>query len=466
MSTLAQVYDFNNLVVKKAFHSKYENENKLENPLFVVDSNALVGIEIEVENMKNDFTMPPYYWSKKEDNSLRNSGLEFVSIPLRCNQIEYALDFLNKWVNAFNTPIFSPRTSVHIHMNARDMTPDQIKAFVLLYTVFEKHFFHIAGTKRESSIFCVPFYKTVGYAKPSTLLDGGALNNWHKYTALNLGTLLGTNQLPRYGTIEFRHLYGTLDKITIINWINNIVKLRVAAMHMDYKQLQEQVRTMNTTSSYVQLYSEIFGEYAMLRKMEKYDFESCVTFAKRWEWGFELRNKYSITDINVWKQRVNGKPKEETLVQTTADKQEPVNINQQQVTFLDELSLNKIHIVDDLYNIKNVITGEEYPYVNTLQKLQHNAYKLIHLSTNFVIYENMVTGKRYAVKRYLHHTQYTDITSPHKRQRLIMLEKLFMDDVVNTTPQQVQVPKLPPVKKKKVVKKATPTHIPINPTDW
>ena len=228
MTTLAQLYDFNNLVVKKTHHATYEKNNKIENPLHIVDQHALLGIEIEVENMKNYFETPPYYWSVKEDNSLRNNGVEFVSIPLRGYQVEYALDLFVNTINSTNTPEFTPRTSVHIHLNARDMTPNQVRCLVLLYTIFEKHFFHIAGTKRESSIFCVPFYKTVGYQRPSTLIEQGNLSGWHKYNALNLGTLLGTNQLPMYGTVEFRHLYGTQDKITIINWINNILKLRIA----------------------------------------------------------------------------------------------------------------------------------------------------------------------------------------------------------------------------------------------
>ena len=61
MTTLAQLYDFNNLVVKKTHHATYEKNNKIENPLHIVDQHALLGIEIEVENMKNYFETPSYY---------------------------------------------------------------------------------------------------------------------------------------------------------------------------------------------------------------------------------------------------------------------------------------------------------------------------------------------------------------------------------------------------------------------
>jgi hypothetical protein len=109
--------------------------------------------------------------------------------------------------------------------------------------------------------------------------------NWSKYNALNIGTITGTGEVPKYGTIEFRHLYGTGDKVTIINWLNNILKLRRASVNVKLVDLMQKVLTLNTTSEYVALYQEVFGEYADTNKMIKYDYENCVTYVKEWEWG-------------------------------------------------------------------------------------------------------------------------------------------------------------------------------------
>jgi len=296
---LSAIYDFKNLVLNTAQNGAYEAAFPITHPEKMVDNNVLLGIEIEVENMKKSLPIVEFYWNVKDDNSLRNNGLEFTSTPLRAKQVEYALDYYNKVATANNKPDYSNRTSVHVHINVRDLTLDQIKNFVLLYALFEKHFFHIAGTKRESSIFCVPLYKTTPVGNISNLENH--LQYWHKYNALNLGTVIGSNGLPMYGTVEFRHLYGTGDKKTIINWINNILALRKEAISWKLNDLLNHVKTLNTTSEYIHLYQRTFGDMVMLDKMEKYDFESCVSFAKTWEWGHKLRAKYQLRNNSCYR---------------------------------------------------------------------------------------------------------------------------------------------------------------------
>lgn len=295
---LGEIYTYEALSVSKKKHTEFEKVFPIHNPVPMIDPHALIGVEIEVENMKNGVPDCEYYWNVKQDNSLRNNGLEFTSIPLRAEQLEHALNYYNERVNQNNKPDYSNRTSVHVHLNVRDMTWDQVKNFVILYCLFEKHFFHIAGTKRESSIFCVPLYKT----SPKNSITGleQCAVHWHKYYALNLCTLLGSQGLPMYGTIEFRHLYGTGDKNIIINWVNNILALRKQAMSMDLQELLAMVKNMNTTSEYVTLYRNTFNELTMLDKMHKYDFESCVSFVKTWQWGHTLKEKYLPNSKSVY----------------------------------------------------------------------------------------------------------------------------------------------------------------------
>ena len=318
---ISDLYHYSNLAVEKAKHTKYEQTCGYIPKYKVYDENALVGIEIEVENMRKG-CYPAFYWKSKEDNSLRNYGLEFTSIPLRMYQVEYALDHLEKCIlDQGNKPDFSPRTSVHIHVNVRDMCWEQIKNFILLYAIFERHFFNIAGTKRETSVFCVPLYKTEALRALQNMEHEEL--KWHKYSAINPGTILGNDDVPKFGTIEFRHLYGTLDRGVIINWLNNIMCLRQASRLFRFEELLQKVRKLNSTSEYVALYSAIFGEYADIYRMSKIDFEYCVSTTKLALWGSDWKNKYKYKVESAYYTAVNKERKEmvlktATLVKKTA----------------------------------------------------------------------------------------------------------------------------------------------------
>ena len=281
-TTVGQIVPYGPLSVNRQYHRNYE-ELQPKPQFDVVYKTALVGIEIECENITNQPYME-YYWSKKADGSLRNSGVEFVSIPLRASQVEYALDYLkNRVVLAGNDPDFSPRTSVHVHLNVRDMSLDQVKTLVLLYALFEKHFFNLVGSRREQSIFCVPLYRSGQLSTLRKLAPYSA--KWHKYNAINLASIFGDDDVTRLGTIEFRHMYGTFDKQIIIPWINTILKLREASLKYSYTELLDKIKTLNTTSEYIAMYQNVFGEYANLPAMQKDDFESCVTACKLALWG-------------------------------------------------------------------------------------------------------------------------------------------------------------------------------------
>lgn len=260
----------------------------------VLSPDELVGIEIEMENIRNPFN-PEYYWKYKQDGSLRNKGAEFASIPLMGNQIEYALKYLKHNLEVYqNEPNFSSRTSVHVHLNVRDMTWEEVRALVILYCIFERHFFLQTKKEREQSIFCVPLYKTNYIEKFTPTLEDFNCYRWSKYCALNLIPIFGDGNTPKYGTIEFRHLHGTLDPEVIINWINNIYALKKAAQQLSVDELINKIRTMNTTSSYMELYTQIFTNMQQFDKVSKKDFEYCISILKLGLFKQELRNQFGL----------------------------------------------------------------------------------------------------------------------------------------------------------------------------
>jgi len=274
--TLTQAVGYNNLVRSVATHKNFEN--LLPKPkLPIVSPTELIGIEIEVEGIRRPVEHD-YYWKRKQDGSLRNYGMEYASIPLAAYQIEYALNYFNESMVDKNIMSFSPRTSTHVHMNARNMTWDEVEVFVLLYAIFERHFFMQVNPAREKSIFCVPIYKTDMMERIYPINE--VSYNWYKYSALNLCTLTGQGDMPAFGTIEFRHMHGTTDPKVITEWVNNIHLLKAAAMKYSKQEVYDLIKTMNTTSAYLALYVKIFGDYAKPDVMAKMDFEYCITNVK------------------------------------------------------------------------------------------------------------------------------------------------------------------------------------------
>lgn len=252
-----------------------------------VSTHGIVGIEIEVENIKNEVPLKAY-WNIKNDNSLRNNGIELVSNPLQIKQVEGALRHVYDALTQHNEPDFSNRTSIHIHLNCRNLSQDQIWNLVILYSLFEKHFYYIAGNKRLNSIFCVPLYRSNQLnSLDSTVYQYSG--RWHKYNGLNILPLYDHDGQRGYGTIEFRHLYGTSDYLEIMDWINDIMCLRMAAIAMSKQELIELIKTMNTSSSYFSLYNQVFsrGRRVVTNKL---DFEHCVSHIKQSLFGDDYFN--------------------------------------------------------------------------------------------------------------------------------------------------------------------------------
>jgi len=240
------------------------------------EKNTYIGIEVETENVRAFISDHSPYWKITEDGSLRNNGREFVSVPIKAFRVENALTSLFKY--QINQDIeFTERTSIHIHMNVRTMTLEQLKTMILLYLVFEKALFRYVNAERYNNIFCVPLNETSFGENLTHLFHSDRLAiNWSKYTALNLCPIF------EKGTIEFRHLHGTKDIPEIVNWINLILCLKKAALKNSSEYLWDKVRTLNTSSQYHEFANEIFGTFITNlddRSLIE-DMSSCVTYVK------------------------------------------------------------------------------------------------------------------------------------------------------------------------------------------
>lgn len=231
----------------------------LEGIIPIKHKDVIMGVEIELENIHDGYKIGTN--TTTEDGSLKVHGMEFVTIPLKLRYLEVELTRIFRGLKA---PLVSSRCSTHVHMNVRDMTPDQLLNMVMLYTIFERGLYRLTGDRWNSN-FCVP----IGL-NPKILdnafyhWNGVSQWSWNKYMGLNLCPIWGGDGSKKIGTVEFRQMHGSTDVKEIIGWCNMIAALKRAAQSMDQEELIAHIRTMNTTSGYYWLVREVFGKWGKL----------------------------------------------------------------------------------------------------------------------------------------------------------------------------------------------------------
>lgn len=235
----------------------------------IIKSSRAVGIEVEVENLVNFEGLRSTVWRTTEDGSLRNGGVEFVSKPTPANLVKLALNDL--YTALKQNCSFSMRTSIHVHVNAQDMTRDQIKGLIALYTLCEQSLYRFIGRGRDRNIFCLPLYS-------STILISGEANfdrnmrRWNKYFGFNI------LPLQQYGTVEFRHMAGTIKADQVEQWIDIVTRLVDFCANMDYTKFMQDLPTLSFSDFY-EVVTSIFGKLSPLQFRES-EFKEALKLVK------------------------------------------------------------------------------------------------------------------------------------------------------------------------------------------
>lgn len=230
----------------------------------LVDSSNMLGIEVEAEGIDPNWS--PIitncgFWNWAQDGSLKDRGVEFISKPIAAKNAVKALAFLYASLEAFNKghTKFDWRSSIHVHLNMTGKNTVHVMKLLLLFMIFEDSLFEFADAKRKNSIFCVPIYKSGLCMALSDYLYKdcnflSVIEQWNKYSSLNILPLTSK------GTIEFRIFPGTDEFKKIIEWINIILSLDVAADKLSIEEIHAHVSKLNTDSYYRKFKTEIFGE--------------------------------------------------------------------------------------------------------------------------------------------------------------------------------------------------------------
>lgn len=233
--------------------------------LEVIDSDQGVGIEVEVENHQLKKHANAQVWVLKGDGSLRNNGVEYITLPIAARWAPAALeDLLSSSLD--NACCFGPRTSIHVHLDMQQYQTQEVMDVVLLYTMLEGLFYKFTGRGRIKNIYCVPVFDT-------SLLKGQAVRGhmgattevWSKYSGLNLV------RLRDLGTLEFRHMHGTFDVRKISIWIRLLTKLCTYTQKMGTEHIRKLCLMGPHKLDMAALLTEIFDNDAQHLKYESFE---------------------------------------------------------------------------------------------------------------------------------------------------------------------------------------------------
>jgi hypothetical protein len=291
-------------------------------PIYTIPKDGpLFGVEIEIEKtngLNKIFAPSGWLFGVKPDHSLRDNGLEYITTPL---QIEQTVQSLQLFYSICNTllperrPTFSWRTSIHVHVNVRELEFEQFLNFLLLYCLFEKSLFKYTSADRRNGNFTVPLIEDDALLrsimdrvnsflsrKPNGKYSDAKeisylIDRWDKYSAL------GCFRLRDLGTLEFRHLEGTYDFNKVVGWLLLIYKLYAAACRIPLKTTVESISMLNTVSNYSLMKMDIFREYNNLLHDLKEDLIVSVCELKKYLFYTNLGNlfrKSPTTGLNKY----------------------------------------------------------------------------------------------------------------------------------------------------------------------
>lgn len=230
-------------------------------------SGSLVGVEIELENM-NGFNVDSRtfhsFWRETEDGSLRGGGKEYVlSRPFAGKDLEKALNLFDKHVAKSGHRIsVSERTSVHVHIDVRELTHQQVTRLVCIYAIFEDALFNLVGKDRANNIFATSLANAEGNLKvlgaygenPDEAEARHTMMHFTKYSACNISAV------KKYGSLEFRNHEGTYDIKRIIKWINILLLLKEAAINMEIS-VEEVFGNISANGAHA-FFNDVFKEYS------------------------------------------------------------------------------------------------------------------------------------------------------------------------------------------------------------
>jgi hypothetical protein len=217
-------------------------------------SDTFVGVELELEgvNWKDSFLD---LFNHHEERSLRK-GLELVTkFGVTAGEAMFAIKSLHAEIGKKKLGF---RCGLHAHIDVTQFTMEDIYKAVLVYTVLEPLLFDISGNRNAPPTpnrFCVAVLDSVSCF--SKIIYYGHRKEWDEVAkVVKSGTkYMAMNVLPitKFGTVEFRHHFGTHDPDVIQPWLQTLLDVVVGSRAMNTENLESQIIGVNSLSYYEEL---------------------------------------------------------------------------------------------------------------------------------------------------------------------------------------------------------------------
>lgn len=215
------------------------------------------GIEIEVELLGFQKIEGLKHFSLKEDGSLRNYGLEFVSRPFGYAETKDIMAEVSM-VKGIVSPklVESSRTSTHIHMNVCDLTLAQVWNIMTTWYILEPLLLDFSGKYRKGNTFA----RSLLCSNALSLHLGQTIKRDHRLTPSVDLKYQGCNfsSLGSFGTLEFRTMRSTLDTGLLAHWLGILHQIKKFAIK--FKNPLE----------ILDIFSSVSNEYFIKRVLETY----------------------------------------------------------------------------------------------------------------------------------------------------------------------------------------------------
>lgn len=254
---------------------------------------CVVGVELELENIldfmfkrklatevqRNNRDASPYkltayplnnWWELHQDGSLREGGIEFVSHQLFGKDLLNGITSLESFLKTISQEVkinASKRCSLHVHLDFRDFSTEEIVAFYTIYAIFERPLFRYIAKDRINNPFTIPLFRLNQFSDllgqlyyHSSKEDGNVMSAMQNFDSHNRYSAVNLNALIKYGSIEFRHSKAMYDSTRIIEWINLLMCLKKFAINNTPERIIEYAKTAPTSD----LVNQVFGSLSFI----------------------------------------------------------------------------------------------------------------------------------------------------------------------------------------------------------
>jgi len=200
-------------------------------------SQGVFGVEIEVEGDR--LCAPTPGWRSTRDGSLRghypDQACEYVfEKPETLASATRMIHQLNNEMYRTGSRLnFSFRTSTHVHINVQPLTYPQFLTFLYTSILLENVLMNFCGQERVNNRFCLRIRDAEFYIEQLKNVFRSVQGCYPiredalRYSAINIGSV------PKYGSVEFRGMRGTLDKGVLIPWLKILYAIREFAVNQD-----------------------------------------------------------------------------------------------------------------------------------------------------------------------------------------------------------------------------------------